>query len=276
MRRGTQDSTVRDYLHEIGRYTLLTREEEQAVARRIVKGDEAAKEQMILCNLRLVASIAKEYSGRGLDLMDLIEEGNLGLLHAVEKFDPERGFRLSTYATWWIRRAIRRAVNSSARTIRIPTYMIEIVAKAKQAQARLRSELGREPTIEETTAALELSGTRAMLLQRVLSAETTSIYDGPTTTGQSDLTLAAILRDRDKEPPDEEVFDEIALEALEELLGTIDEREAHVLELRFGLDHDGPKTLREVGKLIGLSRERVRQIEKRAIQKLKEALAGFA
>ncbi len=276
MRRGTQDSTIRDYLHEIGRYTLLTREEEQAVARRIVKGDEAAKEQMILCNLRLVASIAKEYSGRGLDLMDLIEEGNLGLLHAVEKFDPERGFRLSTYATWWIRRAIRRAVNSSARTIRIPTYMIEIVAKAKQAQARLRSELGREPTIEETTAALELSGTRAMLLQRVLTAETTSIYDGPTAPGQSDLTLAAILRDRDEEPPDEEVFDEIALEALAELLGTIDEREAHVLELRFGLDHDGPKTLREVGKLIGLSRERVRQIEKRAIQKLKEALAGFA
>lgn len=275
MRRGTQDSTLRDYLRQIGAFELLSREEEQKLARRIVRqGDPKAKEQMVLCNLRLVASIAKEFAGRGLDLLDLIEEGNLGLLHAVEKFDPERGFRFSTYATWWIRRAIRRAINSSARTIRIPTYMIEIVARAKQAQGALRSELDREPTMDEIAEAVDLSGTRARLLKRVLSAETTSIFDALPAGGRSELSLAAILRSPDADRPDQVVFDRMELQALGDLLETIDEREARILSLRFGLERDGPKTLREVGRLVGLSRERVRQIERGALQKLKEALTG--
>lgn len=275
MRRGTQDSTLRDYLRQIGAFELLSREEEQKLARRIVRqGDPKAKEQMVLCNLRLVASIAKEFAGRGLDLLDLIEEGNLGLLHAVEKFDPERGFRFSTYATWWIQRAIRRAINSSARTIRIPTYMIEIVARAKQAQGALRSELDREPTMDEIAEAVDLSGTRARLLQRVLSAETTSIFDALPVGGRSELSLAAILRSPDADRPDQVVFDRLELQALGDLLETIDEREARILSLRFGLERDGPKTLREVGRLVGLSRERVRQIERGALQKLKEALTG--
>jgi RNA polymerase primary sigma factor len=278
MRRGTQDSTLKQYLHEIGAYPLLTKEEELDLAGRIVRDDDPqAKERMILCNLRLVASIAKEFAGRGLDLLDLIEEGNLGLLHAVERFDPARGFRFSTYATWWIQRAIRRAVSSSARTIRVPTYMVEMVAKAKQAQTALRAEMGRSPTMAEVAEQLDLSGHRALLLQRGLAAETTSIYEGPGAGGQSETTLAAILRSPDEESPDEEVFGRMELQALEELLATIDEREAQILSLRFGLDRDGPKTLREIGREVGLSRERVRQIERKALEKLKEALssAGF-
>ncbi|MCK4374491.1 MAG: sigma-70 family RNA polymerase sigma factor, partial [Candidatus Brocadiae bacterium] len=183
----------------------------------------------------------------------------------------------STYATWWIRRAIRRAINSSARTIRIPTYMIEIVARAKQAQGALRSELDREPTMDEIAEAVDLSGTRARLLQRVLSAETTSIFEALPVGGRSELSLAAILRSPDADRPDQVVFDRMELQALADLLETIDEREARILSLRFGLERDGPKTLREVGRLVGLSRERVRQIERKALQKLKEALtrAGF-
>jgi RNA polymerase primary sigma factor len=262
-------------LREIGRYPLLTREEEVELSRRIIHKDDAeAKDRMITCNLRLVANLAKDYAGRGLDLMDLIEEGNLGLLHAVEKFDPEKGFRFSTYATWWIRRAIRRAINSSVRTIRIPTYMVEMVAKAKQAQAALRGDLGREPTIDEVADQLDFDEARKRLLQHGLGAETTSIDANLASSDQSEITLAAILHSAEDETPSEFVFEQMELEALGELLGMIDEREAQILALRFGLEQDGPKTLREVGRAVGLSRERVRQIEKRALQKLKEALSS--
>ncbi|MHC4593172.1 MAG: sigma-70 family RNA polymerase sigma factor, partial [Planctomycetota bacterium] len=226
MRRRTQDAALGQYLQEIGAYPLLNREDEHALAVRIRDGDHEAKERLILSNLRLVASIAKDYAGRGLDLLDLIEEGNLGLLHAVERYDAERGFRFSTYATWWIRRAMRRAVYSSARTIRIPTYMVEIVAKAKQAQAALRAELGHAPTMAEVAERLNLSGTRALLLQRGLAAETTSIYEGASASGQSETALASILRSPDTQQPDREVFDRMELQALEDLLATIDEREA--------------------------------------------------
>lgn len=292
MVRGTQDSALRQYLREIAAYPLLTREEEQGLARRIARtGDRKAKEQMALCNLRLVVNIAKAYAGRGLELMDLIEEGNLGLLHAVERFDPDRGFRLSTYATWWIRKAIRRAANSSARTIRIPAYMVEVLARAKQAQSEMRGELGREPTMEELAQNLALDPTRAQLLQRVLASETTSIYEN-LAGAPPEVTLAAVLRGRNADHPERVVFDRMQLRTLADLLATIDEREAKILSLRFGLEPDpsapngvsgrepmrgGPKTLRQVGRQVGLSRERVRQIEKRALQKLKEAMtrAGY-
>lgn len=278
MRRGTQDAALRQYLREVGRYPLLTKEEEGELGRRIVRdGDRRAKERLILCNLRLVASIAKGFTGRVLDLMDLIEEGNLGLLHAVERFDPTRGFRFSTYATWWILRATRRAVNTSARTIRIPTYMVEVVAGAKRAQAALRDELRREPTMREVANRLGLKGTRAQLLRRAMSAETLSIYEGAPGAGAPEVSLAAVLRSRDTARPDQATFDKMELQTLAHLLETIDEREARILALRFGLGKGTPKTLRETGRRVGLSRERVRQIEKSALRRLKEAMtrAGF-
>ncbi len=277
MPRGTQSSGLQQYLREIAAYPLLGEEEEHRLAGRIEqRGDRKARERMVLGNLRLVVDVARRYAGRGLELMDLIEEGNLGLLHAVEKFDPSRGVRLSTYATYWIRRAIRRAAQSSVRTIRIPAYMVEVVAHAKQAQAELRDEFGRDPPIEDVARALDLDATRARLLQRALAAETTSIYQSIGGT-QSDLTLASVIKARDVDRPERVVFDRMQLRMLSGLLETIDEREARILALRFGLEPEGPKTLREVGRRVGLSRERVRQIEKKALQKLKEAMqsAGF-
>jgi RNA polymerase primary sigma factor len=278
MWRGTDETTLRQYLQEIGRYPLLKKEEEQELARRYrEQGDREAKDRLILCNLRLVASVAKDYAGRGLELTDLIEEGNLGLLHAVEKFDPDLGFRFSTYATHWIRRAIRRALNSSARTIRIPTYMVDIVARAKRVQSRLRAEERRPPTMQEVAAELDLSPAQARLVQRTLAADTTSIDAGPPGDRSTRTSLGAMLRDPDADRPDKVVFEALELQALSDLLETIDEREAHILSMRFGLDRDGPKTLREVGREVDLSRERVRQIEKGALEKLNEALseAGY-
>jgi len=278
MRRGGQDPVLGAYLREVGRHPLLTREQEQEHASRLRRdADPAAREHLILGNLRLVVSIAREYAGRGPDLTDLIAEGNLGLLHAVDKFDPRRGVRFGTYATWWIRRAIRRAVNSSARTIRIPAYMVETVARAKQTQVALRDRLGREPTMAEVAEQLKLSGAGARFLQRALAAETTSLYEDLTDAAQSGMSLAAVLAAPDSEQPERVVFDKMEMQALRDLLDAIDQREARILSLRFGLAEDGPRTLREVGRRMGLSRERVRQIEKRALEKLKEALgsAGY-
>ncbi|MCK4283801.1 MAG: sigma-70 family RNA polymerase sigma factor [Candidatus Brocadiae bacterium] len=274
MRRRTHDSAINQYLRDIALYPLLTREDELELARRVVRnGDRKAAEQMVLCNLRLVVDIAGDYAGRGLDLMDLIEEGNLGLLHAVGKFDPDRGFRFGTYASWWIRRAIRRAANSSARTIRIPAYMVEILAQAKQAQSELRDRLGREPTMDEVTDSLALDGTRARLLQRTLGTETISIHEG-LAVQRSEAGLVPILPGPDAYGPERVFFDRMQLQTLAHMLATIDEREARILSLRFGLEPEGPRTLREVGRQVGLSRERVRQIEKNALRKLKEAMTG--
>lgn len=275
MRTGGRDSALGAYLSDIGRYPLLSREEEQRLARRVRhEHDAAARERLVQSNLRLVVSIAKDYAGRGRDLMDLVAEGNLGLLHAVEKFDPGRGVRFGTYATWWIRRAIRRAVSSSARTIRIPAYMVETIARAKRTQSALRTELGREPTAEDLADRLDLGSVRARFLQKALAAETRSLYDDLSRGGRSGSSLAQVLASPDSQQPDRIVFDQMEMRALQDLLETIDEREAHILSLRFGLEADGPKTLREVGRRVGLSRERVRQIERGALQKLKDALTS--
>jgi RNA polymerase primary sigma factor len=278
MRARRQDPVLTAYLREVGAHPLLTADEEHELAVRLWRhGDSAAREQIILRNLRLVVSIAREYSRRGVDLMDLISEGNLGLLHAVDRFDPDRGVRFGTYATWWVRRAIRRAVSSSARTVRIPAYMVEIVARAKQAQGALRDRLGHAPTMAQVADELALSGPRARFLQRALAAETTSIYEDLTDGAQPEMSLAAVLAAPGAEQPDRAVFDKMEMDALGDLLDAIDERDARILSLRFGLAGDGPQTLREVGRRLGLSRERVRQIEKRALGKLKEALgdAGY-
>ncbi|NLW49376.1 MAG: RNA polymerase sigma factor RpoD/SigA [Candidatus Brocadiaceae bacterium] len=275
MRPEGQESALAAYLREVAAHPLLTkdRERELAVAHRR-DGDAGARERLILSNLRLVVSIAREYAGRGVELTDLIAEGNLGLLHAVDRFDPERGVRFSTHATWWIRRAIRRAVRSSARTIRIPAYMADIVARAKQTQAELQGRLGREPSMEELADEMALSGPRALFLQRALAAEPASLYenlgDGP----ESDMSLAAMLAAPESDRPDRLVFERMEMEALRGVLEAIDEREARILSLRFGLGEDGPLTLRAAGRRMGLSRERVRQIEKEALGKLKEALGG--
>lgn len=273
MARGRQDSALRRYLKEIGSYSLLTREEEQELARRIrSEGSEEARTRLIVCNLRLVVSIAKDYTRRGLELMDLIEEGNVGLLHAAEKFDPDRGVRFSTYATWWIQRAIRRAVLAAQRTIHVPAYMIETIAKAKKSQSRLRDELGRAPTMHEVASDLDLASGRQRLLRRALLANTTSIYKNVGPADETDVSLAALLADTGQPPPDQAVFSRIELETLEHMLLHISEREAEILSLRFGLGAEEPQTLREVGRRMGLSRERVRQIEKRTLAKLKDAL----
>jgi RNA polymerase primary sigma factor len=273
MARVRQDPALRRYLKDIGAYPLLTREQEQELARRIRdEGSEEAKERMIVCNLRLVVSIAKHYARRGLELMDLVEEGNVGLLHAVEKFDPERGVRFSTYATWWIQRAIRRAVLAAQRTIHVPAYMIETIARAKKAQGRLHEELGRTPTMQEVASELDLEGNRVRLLRRALSANTTSIDRDLGRDEDAEVSLSAILPDEAAPPPDQAVFGRMELETLEHMLQHISEREAEILSLRFGLAGEGPQTLRDVGKHMGLSRERVRQIEKRALARLKEAM----
>jgi len=272
--RGSRESpALRSYLREIGAYPRLSRDEEFALARRIAAGEDgAARQKLVVANLRLVVSIAKHYARRrGPDLMDLIEEGNLGLLHAAEKFDPERGVRFATYASWWVKRAIRRAVRSGFRTIQIPTHMVEIVARAKQAQSWLRAELGREPTMAEVAESLHLSSARARLLQRVLRTEGTASLEEPVG-GRSELSLSAILSDERALAPDQQVFGQVELDALADLLATVDGREARVLSLRFGLESGGPRTLREVGGIMGLSHERIRQLESRAIAKLRRAL----
>ena len=257
---------MRLYFHELGRAPLLTAVQEVALARRIERGDEGARRTLIESNLRLVVSIAKRHSSGGLPLLDLIQEGNLGLLRAVEKFDYRRGFKFSTYATWWIRQAVMRALADQSRTIRVPVHMAEKIQSFLRVQRMLVQEVGHEPTIEEIAAAMDLSVERAREIRRI-SQEPASLQQQVGDDGGAQLM--DFLEDTHMAAPVEQVTDLAQREQILEVLGALPLRESSVLRLRFGLDDGRPRTLDEVGRVFGVTRERIRQIEARTLAQLK-------
>jgi RNA polymerase primary sigma factor len=257
---------VRMYLKEIGRVPLLTAEEEIELAKRIEQGDEEAKRRLAEANLRLVVSIAKRYVGRGMLFLDLIQEGNMGLIKAVEKFDHGKGFKFSTYATWWIRQAITRAIADQARTIRIPVHMVETINKLIRVSRQLLQELGREPTPEEIAAEMDLSVEKVREIMKI-AQEPVSLE---TPIGEEDDShLGDFIEDQEALAPADAAAYELLKEQLEDVLDTLTEREENVLRLRFGLDDGRTRTLEEVGKVFGVTRERIRQIEAKALRKLR-------
>lgn len=262
------DDSVRLYLREIGKIPLLNAEEELALAQRVVAGDKEAKDQMAEANMRLVVSIAKRYVGRGLDLLDLIQEGNTGLLRAVEKFDPDKGFKFSTYATWWIRQAITRAIADQARTIRIPVHMVETINKLLRTQRRLTQELNREPSNEEIAKAMEIDVDKVehiMKIKQDISSLDASIRDD-----EEDSVLADFIEDEDTVSPEESATGQLLKEQVREMLSALTEREQKILKLRFGLEDGKSHTLEEVGQEFSVTRERIRQIEAKALAKLRK------
>ena len=260
------DDPVRMYLKEIGQIKLLTAEEEVELAQRMADGDEAAKSKLIEANLRLVVSIAKKYSGRGLHILDLIQEGNTGLIRAVDKFDWKRGNKFSTYATWWIRQAITRAIADQARTIRVPVHMVEVINKATRCNRKLVQELGREPTPEEVAAELGLPVEKIIEAHRT-AADTLSL-DTPVG-DEEDTSIGSFVEDDRTLGPADATSNALLAEALKEILDTLTEREADVLRMRFGMYDGRTHTLEEVGHIFKVTRERIRQIENKAIRKLR-------
>lgn len=257
---------VRMYLKEIGRVQLLTAEEEVDLALKIEEGDQEAKQRLAEANLRLVVSIAKRYVGRGMQFLDLIQEGNMGLMKAVEKFDYRKGFKFSTYATWWIRQAITRAIADQARTIRIPVHMVETINKLIRIQRQLLQDLGREPTPEEIGAEMDLPTEKVREILKI-AQEPVSLE---TPIGEEDDShLGDFIEDQDATSPAEHAAYELLKEQLEDVLDTLTDREENVLRLRFGLDDGRTRTLEEVGKVFGVTRERIRQIEAKALRKLR-------
>jgi RNA polymerase primary sigma factor len=257
---------VRMYLREIGKVPLLTNEEELELAKRIQKGDQEAAQKMTEANLRLVVSIAKRYVGRGMQLLDLIQEGNLGLLKAVEKYDYTKGFKFSTYATWWVRQAITRALADQARTIRIPVHMVETMNKLTQHSRKLQQELGREPTLEELAEVMHMAPERINEI-RQMCMEPVSL-ESPVGE-EDDSHLGDFIEDDTGSQPAEAVSQAMLRQQLMEILDTLSEREAKVLRLRYGLDDGRPRTLEEVGREFNVTRERVRQIEAKALRKIR-------
>ncbi len=260
------DDPVRMYLKEIGQIKLLTAEEEVELAQRMADGDESAKNKLTEANLRLVVSIAKKYSGRGLHILDLIQEGNTGLIRAVDKFDWTRGNKFSTYATWWIRQAITRAIADQARTIRVPVHMVEVINKATRCNRKLVQELGREPTVEEIAAELNLPVEKIIEANRT-AADTLSL-DTPVG-DEEDTSIGSFVEDERTPGPADATSNALLAEALKEILDTLTEREADVLRMRFGMYDGRTHTLEEVGQIFGVTRERIRQIENKAIRKLR-------
>jgi RNA polymerase primary sigma factor len=262
------DDSVRLYLREIGKIPLLTAEEELALAKKVKSGDKRAKDQMAEANMRLVVSIAKRYVGRGLDLLDLIQEGNTGLLRAVEKFDPDRGFKFSTYATWWIRQAITRAIADQARTIRIPVHMVETINKLLRTQRRLTQELNREPTNEEIAAAMEMDVDKVEHIMKI--KQDISSLDASVRDDEEDSVLGDFIEDEEAKTPTESASEQLLKEQVKQILGTLTEREQKILKLRFGLEDGKSHTLEEVGQEFSVTRERIRQIEAKALAKLRK------
>ena len=264
--RGSAEDPVRMYLKEIGRIPLLSSEEEIELAKRMEMGDEEAKKKLSEANLRLTVSIAKRYSGRGMQFLDLIQEGNLGLIKAVEKFDYRKGYKFSTYATWWIRQSITRAIADQARTIRIPVHMVETMNRVNRTSRRLLQEYGREPTPEEIAVTMNLPVERILEVSKI-SQEPVSLE---TPIGEEeDSHLGDFIQDEHVPVPSEEAAHTLLREQLEEVMDTLSDREQKVLALRFGLEDGKPYTLEEVGRDFQVTRERIRQIEAKALRKLR-------
>ena len=263
------DSGLQLYLREINQTRLLAPEEEISLARRIRKGDHKARDEMIRSNLRLVVSIAKNYTRRGLSLLDLIEEGNLGLLRAVEKFDPAQGCRFSTYGSWWIRQSIKRSLISAVKPVEIPACMVDMINKWRRAAARLECERGRRPTQEEIARSLGLSRKKVDVIARAARAFSSPFQ---AVSDDAEWSLAEMLADEGSRSPADVILENRRTEAVMDELGKIDERAAKILRMRLGLGGYEPMTLKEIGKKVGLTRERVRQIEREAVQHIKAAI----
>ena len=262
---GTEDP-VRMYLKEVGTVPLLSADEELRLAKRKAEGDESAKERLIEANLRLVVSIAKRYTGRGMSFLDLVQEGNLGLIKGVEKFDYTKGYKLSTYATWWIRQSVTRALADQARTIRVPVHMVETINKMSKMQRKLTLELGYEPSVTELAEALEMSEDKVMEIMQI-AREPASLE---TPIGEEDdSNLGDFVADSNAVTPEGNVESVMLREHIDALLGDLKERERQVIVLRFGLEDGHPRTLEEVGKEFNVTRERIRQIEAKALRKLR-------
>ena len=268
---GSVSDPVRMYLKEIGRIPLLTFDQEIDLAKRVEKGDNTAKKKLINSNLRLVVSIAKKYIGRGLTLLDLIQEGNQGLIRAVEKYDWRRGFKFSTYATWWIRQSVTRAIADQARTIRIPVHMVENINRFLRSQRKLMQELGREPTPEEVAKVLGIEPDKALEIIKI--SQNPASLEAPVG-DEEDSRLGDFISDSSAPTLFDSASRELLKEQVDQVLGTLSDRERRVLKERFGLDDGRPKTLEEVGRMFQVTRERIRQIEAKALRKLRHPSRG--